>query len=94
MAETGTYHSDFTYFLARYHSQHLYASINVSRLVVSGMFLDEIADMPTQVQTTVFRVLQERQVVRAGAKAAILMDFAYGIPPIAISAFQNLPNLF
>lgn len=41
------------------------------------LFLDEIADMPAEVQAAVLRVLQERQVTRVGSRKAVKVDVRF-----------------
>ena len=41
------------------------------------LFLDEIADMPAEVQASVLRVLQERQITRVGARQAKPVDVRF-----------------
>jgi DNA-binding NtrC family response regulator len=41
------------------------------------LFLDEIADMPPEVQAALMRVLQERQVTRVGSRESIAVDVRF-----------------
>ncbi|MCP5538491.1 MAG: sigma-54-dependent Fis family transcriptional regulator [Akkermansiaceae bacterium] len=41
------------------------------------LFLDEIADMPSEVQAALMRVLQERQITRVGGRESLPMDVRF-----------------
>lgn len=52
-----------------------------------SLFLDEIGDMPLSLQSRLLRVLQEREITRLGATAAIPVDVR-----VVVATHQNLPQ--